>query len=162
MFVNEHKTFAEYGPMPIRFDAAFCLEVNRCTIRATNILNTYIFPRSAGQRMTSIDVCRGLQEISGIAELTLTRMRKLRATKLHDTYLPKRTLHLAASPTPPFLSPHSQAPPPLPLSPITPRLELPLQYDHTRPHRAPLLTSFSIIIFNQSPRAAPVVLCIRA
>ena len=38
MFVKEQKTFAEYGPMPIQFDAQFRQEVNRYTIRAIYIL----------------------------------------------------------------------------------------------------------------------------
>jgi hypothetical protein len=86
MFVVKHKTYATYGAMPIKLPKDLCHEVNKYLMRRTALMDPsndiYLFPRSGGSRMMSNDVCRGIQEITGIEELTATRIRMLRAMKV--------------------------------------------------------------------------------
>ena len=87
MFVTNHKTYAEYGAMPIKLGGDLRTYVNRYLARRGAICkdDTYLFCKVGGSQLVSVDVCRALQDMTSIPQLTPTRLRKLRATKV--TYL---------------------------------------------------------------------------
>ena len=87
MFVTNHKTYAEYGAMPIKLGGDLRMYVNHYLARRGAICkdDTYLFCKVGGTQLVSVDVCRALQDMASIPQLTPTRLRKLRATKV--TYL---------------------------------------------------------------------------
>jgi len=90
MFVANHKTSSTYGPAPIVMDEDVYvglrthLKQRVCLTGSTDIL----FAHHNGHVMTSNDVCRGLQQVTDCQLVTVTRLRKVVATKLLSKQLP--------------------------------------------------------------------------
>ena len=84
MFVTNHKTYGEYGAMPIKLGGDLRTYMNRYLVRRGTICRnkTYLFCKVGGSQLASVDVCRALQDMNSIPHLTPTRLRKLRATKV--------------------------------------------------------------------------------
>ena len=70
--------------MPIKLGGDLRTYMNRYLARRGTICRdeTYLFCKVGGSQLASVDVCRALQDMTSIPQLTPTRLRKLRATKV--------------------------------------------------------------------------------
>lgn len=84
IFVSNHKTSSTYGPAPIVLDLQLSNLLHahiRQRVSVTGDTNQ-LFATHNGNKMTSNDVCRGLQRITENDLVTATRIRKVVATKI--------------------------------------------------------------------------------
>jgi len=84
VFVSNHKTSTTYGPAAIVLDTELRTMLNTHIRRRLSVTGStdVLFAHHNGQKMTSNDVCRGLQRLTENDLVTPTRLRKVVATKL--------------------------------------------------------------------------------
>lgn len=84
IFVSNHKTSSTYGPLPIVLDVELSNMLQSHIRQRVSVTgdSTVLFATPSGRKMTSNDVCRGLQRVTETELITPTRIRKVVATKL--------------------------------------------------------------------------------
>jgi len=84
MFVTNHKTSTTYGPAAIVLDTELRTMLKNHIRRRASVTGStnVLFAHHNGQKLTSNDVCRGLQRLTENDLVTPTRLRKVVATKL--------------------------------------------------------------------------------